>query len=59
MEQLQAMGFDAASVKTALAMNNGKVDDALSMLLNQSQHEQVIAIHHCRRRSTRFRQVQI
>ena len=53
------MGFDAASVKTALAMNNGKVDDALSMLLNQSQHEQVIAIHHCRRRSTRFRQVQI
>ena len=37
--QLQSMGFDKSSVKTALAMNDGNMDAALSMLLQQSQQQ--------------------
>lgn len=43
--QLQGMGFDATSVKLALSMNNNNFDNALAMLLNQSQHEAVRTGH--------------
>ena len=36
VDQLMAMGFSRDAVTTALAMNNNNVDDALGLLLNQS-----------------------
>lgn len=36
VDQLMAMGFSRDAVNTALAMNNNNLDNALSLLLNQS-----------------------